>query len=430
VSVPHSGISNFLVSFNPNGSLSSNFGTNGVAVFWAGFVGGGFDFAVLPDGKILVVADKTYSFFSNGTQDLNFTGGNVGSNLAVRSDGRFIIGGSFITNFETRFFTNNGRFVGGARNLPGREIAVQPDDKFVFVGSTETEFILARLITVTSQGTRIADYDNDDRTDIAVLRPSNSTLYALRSSSGFIAYNSGEASFEVKRVIPERFTSQLPFTYWKSGNIENSPAYFCHTNGAGSRQCTQWGMLGDFAVGGDYDGDRFTDFTVFRPQTGIWYIRRSSNNQSFAIQWGLLGDKPVPADYDYDGITDVAVYRPSTGTWWIRRSSDNTSFGIQFGAANDIPLTGDYDGDGRADFVVFRPSNGVWYQFTTTEGFKAVQFGLSTDKPVPGDYDGDGSHDLAVFRQGVWYLLQSAEGFKAVQFGAANDIPVSVRYDE
>ena len=41
---------------------------------------------------------------------------------------------------------------------------------------------------------------------------------------------------------------------------------------------------------------------------------------SVSFQWGLDGDVPVPGDYDGDGVTDLAVWRPSTGMWFIRTS--------------------------------------------------------------------------------------------------------------
>jgi len=37
---------------------------------------------------------------------------------------------------------------------------------------------------------------------------------------------------------------------------------------------------------------------------------------------GSLGDTPVPGDYDGDGKTDIAVWRPDSGVWYIQKSSD------------------------------------------------------------------------------------------------------------
>jgi hypothetical protein len=50
-------------------------------------------------------------------------------------------------------------------------------------------------------------------------------------------------------------------------------------------------------------------------------ISYAQTQTPLARQWGLPGDVPVPGDYDGDGITDYAVYRPATGTWWILPSS-------------------------------------------------------------------------------------------------------------
>lgn len=432
-SVPHNFTSSFLSSlYYSNGSDCQDFGTQCVVSFGSGGITPRLDVKVLADGRILTVSDGTRRFLPNGAIDASFAGGNFGSKLAVLAEGKFIIGGSNFTNFNTELYTKNGHFVGKVRNLSPTDMAVQSDNKIVFISSNGTDFVVTRLISVTSQATRLADYDDDDKTDLAVLRASNSTLYVLGSTSGSVTYGSGEPASAIRRVIPERFDNLLffPFVYWRTaGNPEPSQGFFCGTDGVGG-QCSAWGLSGDIPVGGDFDGDTVTDFNVFRPSDGIWYSYRSSNKQSSAVPWGTNGDKPVPADYDYDGKTDIAVYRPSTGTWWVLRSSDNSYFTIQFGNASDIPLTGDFDGDGKADFTVYRASEGNWYQYLTTEGFRIVQFGLAGDFPVPGDYDGDGKHDIAIYRQGVWYLLQSSEGLKIVQWGNATDSAVAVRYDQ
>ena len=168
VTIPHSGTSNFLVALNSNGSFASDFGTNGTVIFWDGFISPGFDAAVLPDGRILVVSDKAYRFLSNGTRDTSFTGGNPGNELAVRSDGRFIIGGNFISNFASQIYAANGQFIGRARNLTANDIAVQSNDKFVFISSSGNNFIVTRLDAITSRGTRLADFEPDDKTDLIV----------------------------------------------------------------------------------------------------------------------------------------------------------------------------------------------------------------------------------------------------------------------
>ena len=427
-----------LMLLENNGTFAQNFGNNGIAAYGYGssdYNYNTFDLAVLPNGNIITIGLQNVLFTGKGEYAGYYSPQgspwNFNTEVAVRTDGKYITLNGFISfrgSQGTFLFSPYNRVIGGAPRLTGSDIIVQPDNKIIVISSTQGKFKVTRLITITSRGTRIANYDDDDATDIAVLRPANLTLNVLRSSDGYISYPAPEANFNIRRVIPEYKSS---FIYW--GNTfstgDDSPAFFCYTNEQRTRNCYQWGLLGDVAVGGDYDGDGFTDRTVFRPQNGVWYIYQT-NSQFSSVQWGMSGDKPVPADYDYDGITDVAIYRPSTGTWWVRRSSDNTYFSVQFGIASDIPLTGDYDGDGLADFVVYRPSSGTWYQLLTTDGFRAIQFGISTDVPVPGDYDGDGRHDLAVFRQGIWYLLQSTAGFKAIQFGLADDVPVSVRYDE
>ena len=188
----------------------------------------------------------------------------------------------------------------------------------------------------------------------------------------------------------------------------------------------------DRAIVADFDNDGKTDFSVFRPANGYWYVLNSGNNLFNPTLFGVNGDIPVPGDYDGDGATDYAVFRPSNGTWYIQRSSDFAFIQRQFGFGNDKPVQGDYDGDGKTDIAVFRPSNGTWYMIQSSTGnqFTGVQFGTMGDVPVQGDYDGDGKTDVAVYRSGVWYVLNSANNaVTALQFGAATDQPLVGDFD-
>jgi hypothetical protein len=135
-----------------------------------------------------------------------------------------------------------------------------------------------------------------------------------------------------------------------------------------------------------------------------------------------------PSDFDGDGTSDYAVFRPSAGAWFILNSGTNTFTGVQFGQSGDIPVDGDYDGDSKSDFVVFRPSTGTWFILRSSNGqFVFNQFGQNGDKPVPGDYDKDGIADIAVWRPsvGTYFILRSTNGqFQAVQWGQNGDIPI------
>jgi hypothetical protein len=191
-----------------------------------------------------------------------------------------------------------------------------------------------------------------------------------------------------------------------------------------------FGEATDIIAPGDYDGDGKTDYAVFRPSTGIWHMSLKARAYS-ARQWGADGDIPAPADYNGDGKTDLAVFRPSNGTWYIANSDSLATMSfVQFGQIGDRPVPGDYDGDGKTDLAVYRPAGGFWYALRSSDGaFSGTAFGITSDRPAQGDYDGDGKTDLAVYRDGIWYLQQSTAGFSGFQFGVASDLPSPGDFD-
>ncbi len=276
----------------------------------------------------------------------------------------------------------------------------------------------------TLSGSAISNFDTDEKSDIAVYRPSTGVWYALNSTNG--NFQSVQFGIAEDRIVPGDYDGdgKTDRAVWRPSTgvwyVEKSTGGFI---------IVPFGTAGDVPVPGDYDGDLKNDLAVWRPSTGVWYIARSSNATYDLRQFGISSDKTTQGDFDADGKTDLAVWRPSTGVWYIWRSSDSDFSIFGFGLNGDLPTQGDYDGDGKTDAAVFRPSNTVWYLNRSSQGFMAAQFGTSTDKPVPADFDGDGKTDIAVYRDGVWYVMRSSDAAVTINsFGLAGDAPVPAGY--
>jgi hypothetical protein len=84
---------------------------------------------------------------------------------------------------------------------------------------------------------------------------------------------------------------------------------------------------------------------VFRPSNGALFLK-NANSTGFAdivLTYGLPGDKAVTGDWNGDGIDTIGVYRG--GTFLLRNSNTNGFAEVVFslGVDGDLPISGDWD---------------------------------------------------------------------------------------
>jgi peptidase C25-like protein len=177
----------------------------------------------------------------------------------------------------------------------------------------------------------------------------------------------------------------------------------------------------------DYDGDGYTDYALYRPSTGEWFI----DGITEGVVWGgNAGDIPVAGDYNGDGTADIAYYNRFSSQWYVKNGigPDNITTGLTWGSWGDWPVPGDYDGDATTDYAVWDlDATGRWLVLGESEPYTV--WGLLGDIPVPGDYDGDGTADKAVWREsnGKWYVKDGTP--VRTSWGFRGNVPIPLDYN-
>ncbi|MGI8787421.1 MAG: FG-GAP repeat domain-containing protein [Pyrinomonadaceae bacterium] len=278
----------------------------------------------------------------------------------------------------------------------------RPSDGYWYIAKSSGGFLSVKWGLATDYLVP-GDYDGDGKTDVAVYRmnfspdPQSSvynTWYILRSSdNAFLARpwgkNLGLLGYDTPTPADYDGDDKTDLAvYYMSDAIGSAGNFKILQSSDNSANIRDWGFNTDFIIPADYDGDGKADLAVYRgsrfgTEVNAWFILQSSTNTVRVEHFGLGSDQLVPADYDGDGKTDIAVWRPSNGFWYHINSRDNSFSATQFGLSTDKVVPADYDGDGKTDIAVFRPSSGIWYLQRSTEGFAARQFGLSDDIPIP-----------------------------------------------
>lgn len=390
----------------------------------------GYDLELTSTGDVLVIGDS-YDL-GDTTPLLHKINGATGATVWTRplnfTDGQF---GEYPVAIELD--ASGNIFVTGML-APGFSY-----DADVFLAKLDAE--AATLWFRSYDGPSDEDYDGDPK---LVLDPAGNAILAL-SSEGF-----ANADIQVIKYLADgtedwtyRFGNPFFGSDWlpEAGSDAGERSILLDAAGnvyiAGDsfipEQSTDMGVFklepvaSARAVQFDFDGDRKADIAVFRPDTGVWYVLKSSDGDFTATAWGLANDKIVPADYDGDRKMDAAVFRD--GTWYVMKSSDGGYAIENFGIANDRPVPADFDNDGKADLSVFR--DGIWHKLNSADrSYKAEQFGIAGDIPIPSDYDRNRRSDVAVYRGGTWFVRYQAElPMAAIEFGLPTDKVVPADYD-
>ena len=423
-----------------------------------------YSISLRSDGKVLIGGNLFPNGASNsaamlrlnqdGTRDAGFNAVTISNSIgfdhvedfAVLPNGKIVIGGLFSTidglarQNVARLNQDGSLDAAFIANADDTVLDVEAQNNRVLIGGSfetvnnQPRTALAGLLA----GSTAFDFDGDARADLAVFRPSEGNWYFLRSGSGnsFGNSNWGLAS---DKLAPADYDGdgRTDFAVWRDepGNPQRANFYILNSSNNTVR-VEQFGASGDQPAPNDWDGDGKADLAVYRAganntQSRFLYRPSAQPNVDFvSLEFGLGEDKPVVGDYDADGRQDAAVYRPSNSGWYILQSSNNQVRYAQWGLSADKLVPADYDGDGKTDIAVFR--DGIWYilESNVNNQPRYEQWGLSDDVPTPADYDGDGRADIAIWRAstGVWWLRQSQSGFAVQQWGATGDAPIPAAF--
>jgi uncharacterized delta-60 repeat protein len=506
-----------LARYNSNGTLDPAFDLDGRVITDLPNLQSVNDIAIQPDGKIVVVG-KSFSgpgtddfivarYDPNGTLDTNFnTNGYVITTLpgtdqanavALQSDGKIIAVGQSDQDFSLFRYNSNGSLDPSfdtdgivTTNIAGTDIAndviIQPDGKIIAAGRGEGDFALARY---NANGSLDPNFDADGKVVVDLGDFDDCRAAALQPDGKIVAVGKVEnrgmavARFNPTGALDTSFhgDGKLTTVITSSGDIANAVAI--QNDGKIVIGGSPNGGTVNFALARFLGDPR----AVVTNNTGIVLEDRNGTNPPFLNTStvnvsGLPGaitkvrvslnkiTHTFPADLDIilESPTGVRTMLMSDTGGGSGQGFVNKTIIIDQSAANTIPVptTGNFGffkptnlagettlepggidvfpapgpgsqnyGVGNLDVFNGTRPNGTWKLYAVDD--EAQDFGgfdgwtLDVTTTVSGlnnlgaDFDGDGKTDISIFRpsDGSWWVNRSSSSITVVaQFGQSTDI--------
>ncbi len=199
------------------------------------------------------------------------------------------------------------------------------------------------------------DWDGDGKTDIAIFGPLwVGDPWAIENEPGLpdTANSPGPLAGKPKNLPPKVTEATL-------GNRTLQRTNYGRPRADLIDHVFHYGVAGDRAVTGDWNGDGIATIGVFRG--GTWYLDLDGDgwlsDRDAVVSFGS-GGLPVVGDWNGDGIDDLGVF--ADGVWTIdsngNRELDAVDRVFEMGSAGDQPIAGDWNGDGTDEPGVYSPA--------------------------------------------------------------------------
>lgn len=453
-----------IARYNADGTLDTNFGTNGFStVTFGAFYEFGASIALQTDGKIVIV----------GTIRLN-SSGNPMHELAVA---RFNTDGTPDTTFDTdgKLTINFDDTMGGFYHEYASVVKVAPDQKILVAGQAinggvENRFVFARI---NPNGTMDSTFGtNGKKNDVTGGSSNYDTIYdmVILNDGKFVVvgFTFSVSFFNSRKAIKYTVDGVREWTYTSGAQVSGINEYL---RGIAALPDGKFIIVGKragkiFIMRLKSDGTEDPQFpdqvalpsgearSVAVHSNGKIVTATSLGGSSFSVM-RFAANGLLDTSFGTNGVVNTNLSGGADYSNQILIQPDQKvlvcgsstvgdppryffAMARYMGESEITPSTTplfDYDGDGRADVSVFRPSENKWYILRSSDSIVSQQvFAIAGDVPVPADYDGDGKTDRAIYRpsNGAWWYLSSINNAQInVNWGGEpGDIPRPSDFDD